>query len=333
MLRARCRLAAPPRTTDLRHDLTAQQYRDLQLRYRNWGRWGSEDEIGTANLVGPVTVARAVGLVRLGKVYSLSLPLDRHGPQTGTGLTGRSNIQHYMARDGGDIAADSGDEPRFDGTDDLVQLYLQAGTQWDALAHAFYDNRMYNGRPTTDVTSAGAARNAVTGLLDRAVGRGVLLDMARSESVGWLEPGHAIDTADLEKCAQRQGVEVGPADFVLVRTGQLAQVRARGSWADYAGGDAPGLSIDSVHFFCSRDVAGVAGDTWGLEVRPYEGAFVAPVHVLLMVNAGIHIGEMWDMEELARDCAADGSYDFLVVAPPLNIAGAVGSPVTPLAIR
>ena len=42
---------------------------------------------------------------------------------------------------------------------------------------------------------------------------------------------------------------------------------------------------------------------------------------------------MWDMEELARDCSADKTYDFLVVAPPLNITGAVGSPVTPLAIR
>ncbi|MEU1548370.1 cyclase family protein [Nocardia sp. NPDC005745] len=317
----------------MRHDLNSEEYRELQIRYRNWGRWGAEDEIGTANLVGPETVARAVGLVRLGKVYSLALPLDRNGPQTGKGLTGRSNIQHYMARDGGDIAAAAGDEPQFDGTDDLVQLYLQAGTQWDALAHAFYDNRMYNGRPTTDVTSAGAARNAVTGLVDRALGRGVLLDVPRNEGVEWLEPGRAIDTADLERCADQQGVEIGPGDFVLVRTGQLAQVRARGAWEDYAGGPAPGLSVDAAHFFCSRDVAAVAGDTWGLEVRPPEGDLVAPVHVLLMVNAGIHIGEMWDMEELAGDCAAEGCYEFLVVAPPLNITGAVGSPVTPLAIR
>lgn len=317
----------------MRHDITAEQYRELQLRYRNWGRWGPDDEIGTANLIGPETVSRAVGLVRHGTVYPLALPLDRHGPQTGKGLTGRSNIQHYMARDGGDIAAAAGDEPRFDGTDDLVQLYLQAGTQWDALAHAFYDSRMYNDRPTTDVTSAGAARNSVTGLADRAVGRGVLLDVARSEGVEWLEPGYAIDTADLQRCADRQRVQVGPADFVLIRTGQLAQVRARGSWEDYAGGPAPGLSVDAADFICSRDVAAVAADTWGLEVRPHEGGLSNPVHVLLLVNAGIHLGEMWDMENLARDCAADGCYEFLVVAPPLTITGAVGSPITPLAIR
>ncbi|AQA04618.1 cyclase [Mycobacterium sp. MS1601] len=317
----------------MRHDLTSEQYHELQLHCRNWGRWGPDDEIGTANLIEPGTVLRAASLVRTGQVYPLALPLDRNGPQTGQGLTGRSNIQHYMARDGGDIAAAAGLEPRFDGTDDVVQLYLQAGTQWDALAHAFYDNQMYNGRPTTDVTSAGAARNAVTGLADRAVGRGVLLDVARDEGVQWLEPGTGIDSGDLQRCADRQGVEVGAGDFLLVRTGQLAQVRDRGSWADYAGGDAPGLSVDATRFLCSRDVAAVAADTWGLEVRPSEGGLVNPVHVLLMVNAGIHLGEMWDMEALAADCAADNTYEFLVVAPPLNITGAVGSPVTPLAIR
>jgi kynurenine formamidase len=91
--------------------------------------------------------------------------------------------------------------------------------------------------------------------------------------------------------------------------------------------------VDAADFVCSRDVAAVASDTWGLEVRPHEGGLSNPVHVLLLVNAGIHLGEMWDLENLARDCADDGCYEFLVVAPPLTITGAVGSPITPLAIR
>ncbi|WP_433504855.1 cyclase family protein [Pseudonocardia halophobica] len=317
----------------MRHEFTREQYEALLLRYRNWGRWGPEDEIGTANLVDAASVARAAALVRTGKVYSLALPFDRNGPQTGRGRTGRVNIQHYMARDGGDIAADAGDLPHFDGTDDLVQLYLQAGTQWDALAHVFWGTEMYNARTTADVTSAGAAHNAVTGLADRAVGRGVLLDVARWSGVDWLEPGHAIDTDDLERCAAAHGVEVGPGDFVLIRTGQLAQVRARGAWEDYAGGDAPGLSVDAAHFLCGRDVAAVACDTWGLDVRPHESGLVAPLHVVLLVNAGIHIGEMWDLEVLAADCAADGRYDFFLSAPPLTITGAVGSPLNPIAVR
>ncbi|MGY4099368.1 cyclase family protein [Nocardia sp. R16R-3T] len=318
----------------MRHTYSRAQIEELGELYRNWGRWGSDDEAGTMNLVDGARIARAARLVRTGRAYSLALPLDRTGPQTGRGRTGRTNTQHYMARDGGDIAADAGELPQFDGTDDLVHLYLQAGTQWDALAHAFYGKQMYNGRSTADVTSAGALRNSITSIKDRAIGRGVLLDMARFRGVDWLEAGDAIDTADLQRCSESQGVEVGPGDFVLVRTGQLAQVKARGEWGDYAGGDAPGLSADAAHFLCGHDVAAVACDTWGLDVRPYESAEVfAPLHVILLVNAGIHIGEMWDLEELAGDCAADGGYEFFLNAVPLTITGAVGSPLNPIALK
>jgi len=55
--------------------------------------------------------------------------------------------------------------------------------------------------------------------------------------------------------------------------------------------------------------------------------------VIMLVNAGIMLGEMWDMDELAEDCAADGVYDFLLVAPPLTFTGSVGSPVNPQAIK
>ena len=37
--------------------------------------------------------------------------------------------------------------------------------------------------------------------------------------------------------------------------------------------------------------------------------------------------------ELAADCAADGVYEFQLVAPPLSVTGGVGSPVNPIAIK
>jgi len=42
---------------------------------------------------------------------------------------------------------------------------------------------------------------------------------------------------------------------------------------------------------------------------------------------------MWDLEALAADCSADSVYEFLLVAPPLPITGAVGSPVNPIALK
>jgi kynurenine formamidase len=47
----------------------------------------------------------------------------------------------------------------------------------------------------------------------------------------------------------------------------------------------------------------------------------------------LSIGEVWDLEELAADCVGDGVYEFMLVAPPLRITGAAGSPVNPQAIK
>jgi hypothetical protein len=48
---------------------------------------------------------------------------------------------------------------------------------------------------------------------------------------------------------------------------------------------------------------------------------------------GMTMGEIFYVAELARDCAEDGVYEFMFVAPALPITGAVGSPTNPLAIK
>jgi kynurenine formamidase len=130
-------------------------------------------------------------------------------------------------------------------------------------------------------------------------------------------------------------VTVGEGDIVLVRTGRLGAVRERGYWGDeYSGGPAPGLAISAAPFLCERHVAAIALDTWGIEVLPNETPDIfQPLHIILLVNAGIHIGEMFDLEALAADCAEDGVYEFLFVAPPLTVTGSVGSAVNPQAIK
>jgi kynurenine formamidase len=240
-----------------------------------------------------------------------------------------------MLQDGGDIALGAQDGQlgiRY--TDDALYMPLQAGTQWDAFAHIFHDGQMYNGFGLEHVTSRGATRGSIDKVVTDVVTRGVLLDLPRQLGQDWLQPGTVISSRDLEECAAAQGVTVERGDAVLVRTGHIAQCRARGSWGDYALGDAPGLGLDSAHFLCQREIAAVATDTWGAEVRPneIEGTF-QPLHLVLIVHAGILVGEIFDLDALAEDCARDGRYDFLFVGAPLHITGAVGSPLTPLAIK
>ena len=194
---------------------------------------------------------------------------------------------------------------------------------------------MYNGHGTDAVNSTGALKNSITAVKDKMVSRGVLLDIARYKGKPWLDVSEPIHGDDLEACAAQQGVTVGEGDIVLVRTGRIGAVRDRGYWGDeYSGGPAPGLAISAAPFLCERHVAAIALDTWGIEVLPNETPDIfQPLHIILLVNAGIHIGEMFDLEALAADCAEDGVYEFMFVAPPLTVTGSVGSPVNPQAIK
>lgn len=308
-------------------------------RYSNWGRWGPDDQLGTVNHIRPEDVVAASRLVTSGRVISLAIPVDENGPQTGG--FGRFNPIHLMIRDGngaltGTTVRDfyGGRDRWIRGTDDLLILPLQSGTQWDALGHIIFDGKIYNGYDASEVGSKGALRNDIAQLRDRIVGRGVLLDIPRSRGVPWLEPGDPIHVADLEACERAQGVTVGRGDIVLIRTGQIAQCRDAGSWGSYAGGPAPGLALDATGWIHDRELAAVASDTWGLEVLPNETEDVfQPLHIVLLVSMGLLMGEIFDLEALADDCAGDGRYDFLFTAPPLPITGGVGSPVNPLAIK
>ena len=312
--------------------------RDLAKRYCNWGRWGDDDQVGTLNHVHPEDVAAAAGLIRSGAVVSLSIPLDDRGPQHAG--SGRFNPIHFMSIDGRDFMSGPGTPEERDrhrrylqNADGVLILPLQSGTQWDGLAHVFFEQQMYNGFSAGQVTSRGAQRNGVSAAADRIVGRGVLLNLPAALGVPYLEPGYAITGQDLDAACEAQGVAVRRGDFVLVRTGALARVRERGAWEDYAGGDAPGMGLDSVPWVSDHEIAGLATDLWDVEVRPAETPDVAqPLHILFIVQLGLWLGEIFDLEVLAERCREEKRYEFFFAAQPLVITGGVGSPVNPIAI-
>ncbi len=313
------------------YDLNA--VKEWSRQCSNWGKWGPNDELGTLNYVTPEMVRNAARLVKDGKIISLALPLDSEGPQNGK--FNRFNPIHLMLTSGADAAAGTQDFiPTIRYSDDMIIMPLQCATQWDSLAHIFYDGKMYNGYDMKLVTGAGAKKNSVMNFKDKAVGRGVLLDIPAYKGRKWLEPGEPIFIEDLDGCAAKEGVKIGTGDFLLIRTGQIAQVRAQKSWGEYPGGDAPGLSVTVGPWVHQKQIAAFATDTWGTEVRPNETPEVfQPLHMILLVYGGLLIGEIFDLEVLAADCARDGRYEFMFVAPPLTITGAVGSPINPQAIK
>jgi len=299
--------------------------RRLGRSLSNWGRWGSDDQLGTLNLVTPEHVRRAAALVRRGRAIPLGIPVAADGPQDGTF---RSNPLHLMT----DLGSTHRNPGGMHYTDDVIVMGLQSTTQWDALAHIYYDDLFYNGFERDAVLSEhGAGRLAIDVAVDRMIGRGVLVDAAGHAGVPWLPAGHAIQPEDLDEILDAQGVVVEEGDFLLVRTGWRARfLSERTGWM----AEEPGLGIRCAAWLHSRGVACVAADNWAVEAVPSDaGDLVAPLHMVLIRDLGMMLGELFDLEALAIDCAADGVYEFLFTAAPLAITGAVGSPMTPLAIK
>jgi kynurenine formamidase len=305
-------------------------------RYRNWGRWGPDDRLGTVNFIDEAKRRQAAGLVRRGVSVSLSQSFDTDGPQKG--WRRRTNPVHTMTDTGTDAAAGKQGFPHgIGGADDVIAMPLQCSTQWDGLGHIFDHGMAWNGRPAGDVvTSEGDLVTGIEHLASSIVSRGVLLDVGRVVGEdGELPDGFAITEEHLQATIAAQGStsQVGRGDIVLVRTGRLTRARREG-WHDYAGGASPGLSFWTAGWLHSTEIAAIATDTWGFEVRPNEfpNAF-QPLHQVAIPNIGLLIGEMWDLDALAEDCSGDGVYEFLLAAGPLKVTGAVGAPLNPLAVR
>ncbi|MFH8759232.1 cyclase family protein [Streptomyces atroolivaceus] len=302
--------------------------------YSNWGRWGADDVLGTLNFLDEAKRREAATLIRRGVSFSLAQSFDMDGPQKG--WRRRTNPVHTMLDTGTDAALGLQGFPHgLGGADDVIAMPLQCSTQWDGLGHIFDHGKAWNGRDAAKtVTSEGDLVTGIEHMAPHVAGRGVLLDVGRTIGEdGELPDGFAITEEHLTATAGAQGVTVGRGDIVLVRTGQLARAR-RDGWGDYAGGAAPGLSFTTAGWLHGSEIAAIATDTWGFEVRPneFDVAF-QPLHQVAIPNIGLLIGEMWDLEALAADCAADGAYAFWLTAAPLPITGAVGSPINPIAVK
>ena len=305
-------------------------------RNSNWGRWGADDVLGTLNFLTEDKRREGAALVRRGVSFSLAQSFDMNGPQKG--WRRRTNPVHTMLDTGTDAERGTQGFPHgIGGADDVVFMPLQASTQWDGLGHIFDHGMAWNGRRAGDVVTSDG--DQVTGIETAAAafaGRGVLLDVGRAIGTdGELPDGFAITTEHLAATIAAQGgsAHIGRGDLVLVRTGRLARAR-RDGWGDYAGGDSPGLSFTTADWLHDTEIAGIATDTWGFEVRPneFDVAF-QPLHQVAIPNMGLFIGELWDLDALAVDCAADGVWDFFLTAAPLPVTGAVGAPVNPIAVK
>ncbi|WP_163513537.1 cyclase family protein [Fodinicola acaciae] len=302
-------------------------FREIGRRLSNWGRWdrdGERDERGTTNFLTPERIVAAAGSVRTGKVFDLGIPFGPGGPQP-AGM--RMNPVLLMAETG-----DDQDFGAMHFADDYVFMPLQAASQWDALAHVYYDDQLYNGFPASSITPHGAKRCSIDKQAKGIAGRGVLIDIARHRGVPWLDAGEVITPDELDAAVSAQGTQIRPGDVVAVRTGWRTKFVQDGDREAFMSAE-PGLGLACCEWLHDHEISAVCSDNWAIEVLPGESDALLAVHMVLIRDLGMTLGEMLDLDELADDCAADGRYDYFFCAPPIKFRRAVGSPINPLAIK
>jgi kynurenine formamidase len=312
----------------------SDELRQTAERVRNWGRWGEDDQAGTANLITPEATRRGAACVRTGARISLAVELREDGVQVGQ-PAGRFNpVLTPTSLNERDAMAPG----EWVGTDDLVTMSTCAGTHIDGLAHIAYDGKIYGGRDQGTVRARGGASFAGVEHVPPLATRGILLDVPRALGVDALEAGTVVTPAALDAALELAGLGVEAGDALCVRTGEIRHYLS-GDRRRYAMGEDwknTGLGMSCVEWFHQRDVAAVFCDNYTYEVMPPENGNwddLLAVHMLHLRDMGMVQGQNWNFEELADACAADGAYAFLLVAAGEPIVGATSAPVHPVAIR
>ncbi len=282
-------------------------------RLSNWGRWGADDELGTLNHITPQKRTAAAGSVRTGRTVSLS-----HDLNTRTQPNNPRPAVHMMLQGGAGSADFIG-----------VAFHGFATSHIDALCHIFWEGKMYNDRPISDVTPAGALKNSVHAWRDGIVSRGVLLDVAGARGRDWLDATDAVHVEDLEEAERFGDVRVEPGDILIVRVGQWPRMEAQGWEAPF---DArTGLAADCLPWLHERGVAAYGGDCFDQLPSGYDKVRM-PLHMVGIVAMGLPLLDNLSVEPLAVVCREEGRHSFLLTVAPLRVPGGTGSPANPIAL-
>jgi len=251
-------------------------------------------------------------------------------------------------------------------SDDVVVLHTQYSTQWDGLSHAgaefdadgdgVEEVVFYNGyRADNDMTLArrshedGDARwdtwegpkakaLGIENLAEHgAQGRGVMVDLHRHYG----EENHAVTYDDLMAILERDNVTIERGDMVCFFTGLDDLIIGMGGTPDAGKISSSCAGLDGgderlLNWITDTGIAALISDNIAVELMPKAlrsetRHSMLPLHNHCLFKNGIHLGELWRLGELARWLRENNRSRFLLTAAPLNLPGAVGSPLTPVA--
>ncbi len=316
------------------NDTPLPSYDELPIRPgapvgSSWGVWGDDDRFGCLNLLTDERARAAAALVRSGRSFALNLEYELPDPP----LFGRQAPRHEVLGEAGH--------------DDVLHFNTQSSSQWDGFRHVQHPvHGHYNG------IADGEHGMHVWGAKG-IVGRAVLVDVARHRGI---DPSTStpITVDDLDATLMAEGVTVQTGDILLLRTGWTAWYRS----LDRAERDAlpeqlraPGLrpGQDMLRWLWNHHIAALGADNPAVEIWPPATHLTKDerdeirsdpdrlpelfMHTALLPLLGLPLGELWDLDALAADCAADGVYEGLFTSAPLRVHAGVASPPNAIVVK
>ncbi|KAJ5125118.1 hypothetical protein N7448_004444 [Penicillium atrosanguineum] len=312
-----------------------------------WGLW-KNPALGSLNHLHEIkTLEAAKSEIKTGDRVTLNLPLDAIDP----GLLGRQIFQQKVIDKSPSIV-----------NDDIITFNTQGSSQWDGFRHFAYQKEgyFYNGVTQQDIHGKDQPdMNSISAWAKHAIaGRAFLIDY-----FDWaLETGKSYDPlasspislSDVQKIIQEKEIRPQEGDILIIRTGKsygddyigvIGLTSSSGYIAAYQQADAatrgslsskfefPGLaqSQETCEWLWKCQYAAVAADSPAFECTPPLD-FKWALHPILLAGWGTPIGELFDLESLAKTCKRLKRWTFFFVSIPLNYTGAVASPPNAMAI-
>jgi len=291
------------------------------------------DEVGAVGRLTATNVRDALHAVTQGRVFDLDPGRFRGMPL----WPGHPAYELVTFRTPAGLRADEDEEYRpnernVHGAAFITELVIASqhtGAHVDALAHwtRGETDEWYGGNSAQTELSDFGPKRADISKVPPIITRGVLLDVAGSRGVDRLSAGEAVTVDDLKRTLDRQGCELHQGDAVLLRTGLMSV------WPDrerVSETDGAGLNLAAARWLVEEGGAVLlASDTSLLEQGPSDDPSVpCPVHLYLLIDRGVLIGEFFYLEELAED----RTYEFTLIVLPLKLRGGTASMVRPIAI-
>ena len=295
----------------------AVQAQQLKTCYQS--KWGASDQIGALNNITADNVQAAARLVKRGKAIRMGIETNSKTPAFPPrtfALTILQPGQEY----GGSLG-----ETKTNYNDDIIMGWTGTGSQLDGLGHIGIDGVYYNCAKGREFVAAAGLKKYGMESVPAIATRGVILDMVGLLGQDPVKEGTAFNRKEIEAALKRQGgMKIGKGDVVIFYSGWTKLI---GKDDKRYGSVEPGLGVDGANYLASLNVAMVGGDTWGLEVVPFEDPKkIFYVHQILLPQNGIMILENVNAEEAVKDKVYEG----LFTLGPSRVTGAVQAIINPI---